>query len=476
MSLPALSAAIAAWLPTARWFAGKGDALGGVAIVDACELPGSLVLALIDVAGGADTARYLVPVAAATGADAADTPAFAGWLLDLVARGGTAPGRAGTVVGHAAATPLSPDPAAPVVSPVGGDASNTSLRVGRADGTVVVKIFRRLRSGIQPEVEVGEFLAGRRGWTGTPPFRGWLEYVPHGPAGASTAVATVHDFLPGRETAWDLLLRLATAGDPAGAEWSRIRAVAASLGAATARMHAALAARTDVAAFAPEPATPATRRAEAVAMADRAAGVFARARQRTAGLPAPVAAAVQAVVASAAPLVARLRAAAETGGGAVTIRVHGDYHLGQVLLDPGAGDGAPVVIDFEGEPGRPLEDRRRKACAGRDVAGMCRSFDYLLRCAARAGGPAYDPQEAHRLKRAFLDAYRGLAADRSWWPADPAAADRLLAVLELDKAVAELDYELDHRPDWVEVPLAAIEDAVRYDAPPSLNDRRGRPA
>jgi maltose alpha-D-glucosyltransferase/alpha-amylase len=107
---------------------------------------------------------------------------------------------------------------------------------------------------------------------------------------------------------------------------------------------------------------------------------------------------------------------------------------------------------------------------------MCRSFDYLLRCAARAGGPAYDPQETHRLKRTFLDAYRGLAADRPWWPADPAAADRLLAVLELDKAVAELDYELDHRPDWVEVPLAAIEDAVRYDAPPSLNDRRGRPA
>lgn len=473
MNLPALAAAIATWLPAARWFAGKGDAPGGVAIVDACELPGSLVLAVIDVGGGA---RYLVPVAAESGADAAGAPAFAGWLLDLVARGGTAPGRAGTFVGHAAATPLSPDPAVPVVSTVGGDASNTSLRVGRAGAAVVVKIFRRLRSGIQPEVEVGEFLAGRRDWTGTPPFRGWLEYVPHAPGGTSTAVATVHDFLPGRETAWDLLLRQATSGDRAGAEWSRIRAVAASLGAMTARMHAALAARTDVAAFAPEAATPATRRADAAAMADRAAGVFARARQRTAGLPAPVAARVVSVAASAAPLVAQLRCAAEADGGAEIIRVHGDYHLGQVLLDPGAADGAPVVIDFEGEPGRPLEDRRRKASAARDVAGMCRSFDYLLRCAARAGGPAYDPRDTRDLKRAFLDAYRTLAAGRPWWPADPATADRLLAVLEIDKAVSELDYELDHRPDWVEVPLAAIEDAIGYDAPPSRNDRRGRPA
>jgi trehalose synthase-fused probable maltokinase len=145
---------------------------------------------------------------------------------------------------------------------------------------------------------------------------------------------------------------------------------------------------------------------------------------------------------------------AEIDAAAAWIRVHGDYHLGQVLLD---GRDRPLVIDFEGEPGRSLEERRAKTTACKDVAGMCRSFDYLLRCAARDGGPAYRAEESRGLQRRFVAGYARCAAAKSWWPARAADADALLAASMLDKAIYELAYEIRNRPEWVEVPLAAVE-------------------
>jgi maltose alpha-D-glucosyltransferase/alpha-amylase len=136
------------------------------------------------------------------------------------------------------------------------------------------------------------------------------------------------------------------------------------------------------------------------------------------------------------------------------IRVHGDYHLGQVLIrEPGP---EVLVIDFEGEPSRSLEERRRRTSVCKDIAGMCRSFDYLLRHAARNGSTPYRAADLDLLEATFLDAYRAVARGHVWWPADATKADSLLAVYKLDKAVYELAYELAHRPEWVEVPLAAL--------------------
>jgi maltose alpha-D-glucosyltransferase/alpha-amylase len=119
-----------------------------------------------------------------------------------------------------------------------------------------------------------------------------------------------------------------------------------------------------------------------------------------------------------------------------------------------------LVIDFEGEPGRPLAERRGKTAAAKDVAGMCRSFDYLLRHGAKLTGRPYASANLERLEACYLAAYREVAAGQPWWPADRETADALLAVFKLDKAIYELAYELNNRPDWIDVPLAAIEEAV----------------
>jgi predicted trehalose synthase len=124
-----------------------------------------------------------------------------------------------------------------------------------------------------------------------------------------------------------------------------------------------------------------------------------------------------------------------------------------LIREPGP---EPLVIDFEGEPGRSLEDRRRKTSVCKDIAGMCRSFDYLLRHAARSGSTPYRAADLTLLEATFLDAYRAVAREHAWWPADAATADALLDIYKLDKAVYELAYELANRPDWVEVPLAAL--------------------
>jgi maltose alpha-D-glucosyltransferase/alpha-amylase len=158
-----------------------------------------------------------------------------------------------------------------------------------------------------------------------------------------------------------------------------------------------------------------------------------------------------------------------------TIRVHGDYHLGQVLVAEQynkllvaeqcdkllVAEHGVLVIDFEGEPGRSLAERREKTAAAKDVAGMCRSFDYLLRHVAKSTGRPFAAADLQRLEDCYLEAYREVAAGQPWWPADRESAGQLLAVFKLDKAIYELAYELNNRPDWIDVPLAAVEEAAR---------------
>jgi maltose alpha-D-glucosyltransferase/alpha-amylase len=447
------AATIAAWLPSVRWFAGRQDATADVTLYDSVGLPGTTVtLALVDSAAGGSRDRYVVPLVG--GADAALSSDFAAWLAQAVFTEATLTADQGVVRGyciHASCEP-SFSPGTTVVAPLGGDASNTSFLITSGQKQLAVKLFRRCREGIQPEVEVGEVLSRDTTWKGSPQLLGWLDYAPI--SGGSIVLATVHEFAAGCRSAWDHLGALVTAGGLAGSRRGAILDVVAALGRVTADMHQALGRRADLPAFAPIHPTAAEAQAEASRMAEHATAVFSRAASRLDTLPTSVAADLRVVLGRRDEIVASLRRRAAIESEAMLIRVHGDYHLGQVLIrEPGP---EPLVIDFEGEPGRSLEERRRKTSVCKDIAGMCRSFDYLLRHAARNGSTPYRAADLDLLEATFLDAYRAVARGHAWWPADATKADALLAVYKLDKAVYELAYELAHRPDWVEVPLAAL--------------------
>jgi hypothetical protein len=161
------AAAIAGRLPQARWFAGKGRGIGAAALADAIPLPDAVTLALVEVSTAGESSRYVMPVAAA-GADVAATPAFARWLIDTVWSGATHAGERGRVVGHAVGALPKLPAVSPAVAVIGPDASNTSLCVTVGDAAFAVKLMRRCRPGIQPEVEVGAFVAERTSWRPRP--------------------------------------------------------------------------------------------------------------------------------------------------------------------------------------------------------------------------------------------------------------------------------------------------------------------
>ena len=468
---------LAASLPSMRWFADKGAGIAGVSLYDRASLPrdtaAAIALADVQLAGrdpSSQSPRYVVMIDAA-GNDAAATPAVARWLLDFVLSGRSLPGRGGQFIGHA--TVHSPHaasvvPAAPItVIAIGGDASNTSLVVRCGSTGWIIKLFRRCRAGVQPEVEIGEFFSSASPWQDTPRLCGWLEYEPADDqlAAASTAIATVHEFAPGYTTGWDRLVGLLTAGDGlAGHSGDEVLAIVAGLGRVTARMHRAFSARPDIPAFAPESATPVGRQAAALRMSEHAQGVFALIESRLPYLEPTMASRLAAVLDTRSKLASRFDRLPSIALDCDNIRVHGDYHLGQVLVAEQcdkllvAEQGSVLVIDFEGEPGRTLAERREKTAAAKDVAGMCRSFDYLLRHVAKSSAKPYAAADLARLEACYLGAYREVALGQPWWPADPTTADALLAPFKLDKAIYELAYELSNRPDWIDVPLAAIEE------------------
>ena len=474
-----IASRLAASLPRTRWFADKVTSIAGVTLHERVPLPQDVAaeVALADVHlaerdPSSQSPRYVVMIDA-DGDDAAATPAAARWLLDLVLSGGSLSGRRGRFVGHPtghAGRVSSVAPTGPVtVSPIGGDASNTSLVVRCGSIGWVIKLFRRCRAGIQPEVEIGDFFAAASPWQDTPRLCGWLEYVPADGARdtASTAIATVHEFAPGHTTGWDRLVSLLTAGDGlVGRSGDEVFAIVAALGRVTARMHRAFSSRSDIPAFAPEPATAAGRQAAAQRMSGHAKGVFALIESRLPQVEPTMATRLAAVLDARSTLVSRFDRFPSIALDCHNIRVHGDYHLGQVLVAEHeskllvAEQGRVLVIDFEGEPGRTLAERREKTAAAKDVAGMCRSFDYLLRHVAKSIGRPYATADLARLEACYLDAYRDETAGQPWWPADREVADSLLAVFKLDKAIYELAYELNNRPDWIDVPLAAIEEAV----------------
>jgi maltose alpha-D-glucosyltransferase/alpha-amylase len=340
--------------------------------------------------------------------------------------------------------------------------SNSSLIVGDA---VMLKILRRLGEGLHPEAEMTRYLTGRA-FTHTAPLLG--EVVRVAPGGEPTTFAIAQGFVRNQGDAWTWMLeQIARATDEVGTRDSSLPeedplatcvAFAATIGRRLGELHSVLAAPTDQEAFAPE-------RADAeMALAwgakvddvlDRAMDILAAKSDWEWANDGAIAAEVLKQRDALRRMVSTLSRRAKGG---FMCRVHGDFHLGQVLV----ANGDAYIIDFEGEPNRSLAERRAKSSPLRDVAGMLRSFDYAAAMVVRKGqvglarttlGQRDDLLERFRDRASatFLQSYREAATG-----VDSGDEEALLDLFLIEKAAYEITYEAANRPTWLDVPLHGL--------------------
>lgn len=443
---PALLASLApllrSWLPAQRWFAGKGSPVTGFTLDLATELlpvrgtagPGLLHLLLRvhqpDRPPKAEGDCYQLLIGTRPALPPALAPALIGHvdqgpLSGLTLYEGTHDPRLAGLLLERLRTPgtLGPlrferfDGSAPIprdlpARPLGAEQSNSSLVYG---DRFILKIFRRLHPGSNPDLELPLALA-RAGCGRVPAPVAWYRSAAPEPF----TLGVLQPFLPGSRDGWVLALEALAAG-------RSFRAEARELGRVTAEVHTAL--------------------ADALPVVKLSGG---QSERLAAGMAERLEAAARTVPALG-PYAPRLRTAFEAVGALgrrgriwAAQRVHGDLHLGQILRGP--VDTPWSVIDFEGEPASPLTERCRPQPAVRDVAGMLRSFDY----AARTHRP-WNPAWAEACRDAYCAGYAEAAG------CDPREEPELLRAYETDKAVYEAVYEARHRPDWLPVPMAAIE-------------------
>lgn len=455
--------ALARYIAQQRWSGARGERLGDVRVESAVPVSNAdASCVVVRATVGGEPVRFQLWTAADARGDAEPADALSDERVRLaiarfIADGERADGDGAALVGEpeldarAALAGLS-------TSKVGSaEQSNTSIIY---DDRVILKLFRRLARGTQPDVEVTRFLS-RRGFAHTPPLLGTLSIAD---ADGATVAGMAQRFVAGARDAWAHAVGLARAAAHDANDEDRAQE-AHRLGTVTRALHDALASDDQDPDFAPQAATAATAAGWADAAARQAEQGIALLRERVESgaldaLPERARAEAESVVAAGADAAAAaVRDAAASAGddvGAAT-RHHGDYHLGQVLRAP---DGALFVIDFEGEPARPLAERRARHCPLRDVAGMLRSFAYAAATAAleRPDDDAVAARAAlweRAARDAFVGGYFG-AGPAAYLPRARASADALLTVFELEKAFYELQYELRNRPSWVPIPLAGI--------------------
>ncbi|MBZ4321913.1 maltokinase N-terminal cap-like domain-containing protein [Streptomyces huiliensis] len=438
--LSSLALPLVRWLPQQRWFAGKGSPVTGLTPVTAVDLlpvrptgtaPGLihlLVRARQSGTGSDDCYQLLLgvrpvlpphlapalvgrpvdgPLRGLAVYEALADPRLTGLLLERL----RVPGRLGPL--RFAREPHADLSAGLAPRLLGAEQSNSSVVYG---DTYILKLFRRVGPGVNPDLELPRALA-RTGCVRVPAPAAWFEAEPPDAAEPMT-LGVLQPFLPGSADGWRLALDALAAG-------TGFTDSARALGQATAEVHRALAAAL------PTVDLDAARLERIAAAMRRRLDVTAEA------------------VPALRPYRDALRAAYDEltrppgpGRPRHAQRIHGDLHLGQALRT--AADGRWSIIDFEGEPARPLAERRRPQPVEQDVAGMLRSFDYAA-AVGRAAGTDWAP----RAREAYCDGYA--AAHR-----DPREDGPLLHAQETDKAVYEVLYEARHRPDWLPVPLSAI--------------------
>jgi len=494
-ALPQLLAVLRdGYLARQRWFGDKTRRIVAVAAGDLALIAHDAdhyLLLIADVAfAEGEPARYFVPLAlaAAPPADAAPLATliarghevaivdafrvarFRAWLLRQLAEERELPAQTGrfawrhtpALADYLAAAQAGPSRVA------GGEQSNTSVVY---DDAIVVKAFRKLQRGVNPEVELDRFLTAHTPFRQVPLLLGDAAYLDA--AGAPTSLAIAQNLVPSLADGWtftlDALAVIAAAARQADAAQVIARTTAYAgaarrLGERTGQLHMVLASDTTDPALAPEPISEADVAAWSDATRAALASTTAMLQDRASILPADLAPLVREINGRVAELAQRALGFRDLAG-VGKIRVHGDYHLGQTLRTP-TDDW--VILDFEGEPARSLAERAAKTSPLKDVAGMLRSFAYARGAALRSLAPVQRGAAVAsalatwegQTREAFLAGYRAatLARGASFLPSDPVAFTAALAAWELDKAVYELAYELNNRPDWVEIPLAALGD------------------
>ncbi|HJU37229.1 MAG TPA: phosphotransferase [Gaiellaceae bacterium] len=314
---------------------------------------------------------------------------------------------------------------------ISSEQSNTSVVF---DEALILKVFRRLEPGINPELEILRFLT-EQGFRNIPALGGWYAYS-GGPLTATLGL--VQEYVAGAVDGWELAL-----GEIASAPESFLDRLG-RLGEVTANMHTALGADPADHAFAAEEPSVESLGLLTATVDEEIARVFLSLPDDDDRLGP--------ILGRGEEVREQLRLLTHAGSSGRVIRTHGDYHLGQTLWR--ANDW--IILDFEGEPARTLVERRRKRSPLRDVAGMLRSFAYAATAAELTRNADIPDDWEERARERFLESYLD-TVDATLLPPGDAAIERLLAVFELEKAVYELRYELDNRPDWVGIPVAGIE-------------------
>jgi trehalose synthase-fused probable maltokinase len=315
--------------------------------------------------------------------------------------------------------------------PVDAEQSNTSIVF---DEELILKVFRRLEAGINPELELLRFLT-ERGFENIAQLAGWYAYTGQ-PMDATLGI--LQRFVAGGLDGWELALDTMSSDAAANGFLENLH----RLGAVTGRMHSLLGSDSSDPNFSPEQPSTESLGLLTATIDDEIESIFLELPDSNEDL-APIRGRGEEVR-------DRLRLWTHVGLIGRVIRVHGDFHLGQTLW----ADDDWVILDFEGEPARSLPERRRKRSPLRDVAGMLRSFAYVASATSLLRGTEPAPEWEKRARKEFLAGYR-TTIDPTLVPSD-SSMDKLLAVFELEKAVYELRYELNNRPEWVKIPVAGI--------------------
>jgi len=515
----AFAAQLPQYLPRQRWFGSKARRIHSVQLVECVPVPLSSALALITFArvefseGAGET--YVLPLIAGDDrrvsrtdpvvvrvpvlespaemplTDAVADQEFLAAILDSILKGESLHGDTGELKAspETALNELQIGPANSLPPRIiKGEQSNTSVVYG---DRLILKFFRRVEDGINPDEEITHFLTAVAHFANIPPLYGCLKYKSRD--GKVATLGILQGFVPNRGDAWrftvETLVELFASIDlptqqlfpdsnrpsvasvkdacPVGLA-SQLQLIGL-LGKRTAQLHLALAASSSDPDFAPEPFTPEFREGLDSVFHDLAVRNFKTLSSKIPELPESVGDLAKEVLALEDDALLALHSVLERDIPSVRTRIHGDYHLGQVLFT-----GSDFfIIDFEGEPARPLSARRVKRSPLQDVAGMLRSFHYAARSAsvtaqerrARSHQPDGHVEQLAAQWRAsasseFLRAYRRTAGDARFLPSVSAEFDVLLRVHILEKAIYELGYELNNRPSWVAIPLEGIREIL----------------
>ena len=518
------------YLTTCRWFGGKGQGIRLVKNIHSIPVSTDSVAAFftaweVQYTGGkAET--YLLPLAFATGDraielrqanpqalvaqlkarednseyegvlyDALADPSFCKSLLDAVARGRhvkkggvevrAQPAKLLRAAGNSIAT-LEP-------SLIKGEQSNTSIVYG---DKFIMKFFRRLADGMNPDLEIGRFLTEKTSFAHTPPVAGYIEFR-KGRSEPATA-AIVQGYVANEGDAWrytldslgryfeGILSRHPAAEGPTLGSASLLDlaqtevpplvadvmgdylAAALLLGQRTGELHQALASDTRDPAFAPEPLSALYRRSLYQSLRASADQTLLLLRQRLSRLPESASFEAEKILNLESAILTRFRQIVDRKITGMRIRCHGDLHLGQALFT-----GKDFIFtDFEGEPSRSLTERRIKRSPLRDVAGMLRSFDYAAMSKLKGNGTR--PENAGQLKIwarfwsvwaavHYLKGYFQVTSKSSFMPKTQEEIRFSLEIYILEKAIYEIAYELNNRPDWVDIPIMGILDILQRD-------------